>query len=823
MSTTPYFRTLAGIGNLGVGTTSPTANLQVVGNVYASNALTATNVLATTMNTGTMNVTSIAVSGSTATTGYVLSSTSSGTGLAWVAQSGGLSGLGTNGILYATSATTAATVPTYVYSGGNVGIGTAGPTANLHVYGTSTSNIQMIVNNISTSGGTNHSAYIHSDQSYCGGTSGIGSFTYSAATLLVTSYPNNTANNSGYTVYFGTSAADLTSLSPQMVVKSATGYVGIGVASPTTALQVSGTVTATAFAGSGTSLTSIPMGQASGTLAIANGGTGASSTSQNYVFAGPTSGSGAPSFRGLASGDIPNNAANTSGSAGSLSTTYGTGQILYGQASGVPASTSTFVYSGGSVGIGTATPGAQLTLTSNVYAGGYIQSGSTAGGIQSQGAYMGWNITNGVGETDFINQQGLGSGGWRWYNYNNSAQLTSNAAALSAAGGLTLGTYSNAYTAPTGGLICPGNVGVGTTNPQNTLNVVGSANVYGQLTYSLQPFLSTVSLSVASSAAAGWYRIASINQLARAKFRFETYAGGIQESVCVTTTSAVAFNTGWPSVRIDDQTIFNAGNNALSGGQIRTLSSATNGNYYLELYLASIAAAYTLYVYVLEGDPRNGAPTLSNPIVAGSVPGSYNVGPVIPVNGFSVSTSTNFGQNAAFLITSGGNVGINTTSPGVPLEVNGAATFGNPWWIITGSGGNATYSAGQVWGSSAVNGTYYGSSVYTGGGASSSQWNGSTGIFTFPQKGMYSITVTMFINGALGGRWAVLRVGSSVSGSGDQYMDFDSVNLGSNYQRNFKLDRYFNANDTFYCQTEGGQITLYWALVHTVFFINKIG
>jgi len=479
MSTTPYFRTLAGIGNLGVGTTSPTANLQVVGNVYASNALTATNVLATTMNTGTMNVTSIAVSGSTATTGYVLSSTSSGTGLAWVAQSGGLSGLGTNGILYATSATTAATVPTYVYSGGNVGIGTAGPTANLHVYGTSTSNIQMIVNNISTSGGTNHSAYIHSDQSYCGGTSGIGSFTYSAATLLVTSYPNNTANNSGYTVYFGTSAADLTSLSPQMVVKSATGYVGIGVASPTTALQVSGTVTATAFAGSGTSLTSIPMGQASGTLAIANGGTGASSTSQNYVFAGPTSGSGAPSFRGLASGDIPNNAANTSGSAGSLSTTYGTGQILYGQASGVPASTSTFVYSGGSVGIGTATPGAQLTLTSNVYAGGYIQSAGTAGGIQSQGAYMGWNLTGGVGETDFINQQGLGSGGWRWYNYNNSAQLTSNAAALSAAGGLTLGTYSNVSSAPTGGLICPGNVGIGTNNPTSTLQVNGDIYMGG--------------------------------------------------------------------------------------------------------------------------------------------------------------------------------------------------------------------------------------------------------------------------------------------------------------------------------------------------------
>lgn len=44
---------------------------------------------------------------------------------------------------------------------------------------------------------------------------------------------------------------------------------------------------------------------ASGTVAIARGGTGAASTSQNYVFAGPTSGSGAPAFRALVAADIP--------------------------------------------------------------------------------------------------------------------------------------------------------------------------------------------------------------------------------------------------------------------------------------------------------------------------------------------------------------------------------------------------------------------------------------------------------------------------------------------------------------------------------------
>lgn len=42
-----------------------------------------------------------------------------------------------------------------------------------------------------------------------------------------------------------------------------------------------------------------------GILPIANGGTGSATTSQNFAFIGPTSGSGAPSFRGLVSGDIP--------------------------------------------------------------------------------------------------------------------------------------------------------------------------------------------------------------------------------------------------------------------------------------------------------------------------------------------------------------------------------------------------------------------------------------------------------------------------------------------------------------------------------------
>ena len=43
----------------------------------------------------------------------------------------------------------------------------------------------------------------------------------------------------------------------------------------------------------------------SGTLAVSRGGIGLASTLQNYVFAGPTSGGGAPTWRLLVAGDIP--------------------------------------------------------------------------------------------------------------------------------------------------------------------------------------------------------------------------------------------------------------------------------------------------------------------------------------------------------------------------------------------------------------------------------------------------------------------------------------------------------------------------------------
>lgn len=189
-----------------------------------------------------------------------------------------------------------------------------------------------------------------------------------------------------------------------------------------------------------------------GTLAVTNGGTGAASTSQNYVFAGPTSGAGAPDFRALVAADYPAMVGDSgSGGTRGAAPAPGTGDAAAGKflkADGtwsVPSASVNWAVPG-TIGSTTPNTGSFTTLNTN---GATVLKGA---GATSATAAL--NVTDsGNNSKFFVRDDG-----------NVGIGTTSPQSTLDVEGSATIGaTYSGTTAAPSNGLLVEGAVRVGTT------------------------------------------------------------------------------------------------------------------------------------------------------------------------------------------------------------------------------------------------------------------------------------------------------------------------------------------------------------------------
>jgi hypothetical protein len=328
------------------------------------------------------------------------------------------------------------------------------------------------------------------------------------------------------------------------------------------------------------------------------------------------------------------------GGAQTVTTSGGTTNVVPKFSGAATLANSAITEANGNVGIGVANPVYPLDVTGYLHVSG-LTDPSTAG----QGAYLGWNaLTGDTGETDFINNQGSGGGGFAFMNTPESGSPRKTLMVLDGNGNLNISGVVNDFYIP----------------------VIGAPTQWAKVgTFTAAQVGESIRITAVLHSG---YNATNV-QDSTYFISFKTSNGSTVDA------NGFAGNSSYYAIGF---------NNAIPPGDIKWVANAAGVN----------ATSYDLYIN-LPIYPGGSHYTVSlgqsshwtnvGVLVSGD-PGAASATVLIPTAEFDVPY---------------GNVGIGTNVPGAKLEVNGNVK------LTAGSGASITFPDNTIQ-STAWNGTLYG-------------------------------------------------------------------------------------------------------------------